>query len=308
MPILHKTSSNYDFTVKTVPVYAENPITGEMERTGTYCNQKQDDGSIVGPMVSKRYKIADNAEVVDRAREALFGAGLNPDTAEFTARGCENDARWHFQWDWKDETIKLPAVGDELGLRLSVQNSFDRKLKVAFRLGMLRLACLNGMTTLEDEFALSKKHNGSLNLGFMSEALGKALDAFAPEKAGAVFSRLAELKVTQAQGLTILQNFVEDVSGFSERTRSRVSEIWNAPTHAEDSDRNLYNLYNATTQFLTHDVNPERVEMAEKLNRNVLLTLDSGVRNGEKELNRLWTPREPVAVVSEVQENVLELN
>ena len=306
MPILHKTSSNYDFTVKTVPVFAQNPNTGEFERTGTYCNQKQDDGSIVGPMVSKRYKIADNAEVVSHARNALLGAGLNPDTAEFTARGCENDSRWHFQWDWKGETITLPQVGDKLGLRLSVQNSFDRKLKVAFRLGMLRLVCANGMTTLENEFALSKKHNGSLNLGFMGQALGDALDAFSPEKAGAVFSRLAKLEITQEQGLTILQNFVEDVSGFSERTRSRVSEIWNAPTHAEDSDRNLYNLYNATTQFLTHDVNPERVEMAEKLNRNVLLTLNNAAEVGQ--INAFAMPRKPVAVVSEVQEDVLELN
>ena len=46
-------------------------------------------------------------------------------------------------YDFKNQTRALrredPEVGDEVGLRLTLQNSFDRSLRVSFALGMLRL-------------------------------------------------------------------------------------------------------------------------------------------------------------------------
>ena len=279
MPILHKIRNDWDFDVTTEPAKVTNPVTGEDTRTGGYVNMRTDTDEIVGPYVSKRYAVANNREIVSRGTDALRGAGLNPDTAEFNAYGFNNGRSWRFEWAWKDQTIKVPQVGDDLGLRLSVSNSFDRSKKIAWALGMLRLVCSNGMTTLNSAFHLSNKHNGGLNLGRMSGALGEALENFSPEKAGKTFQELAELKITQDQGLHILQNFVQDVTGFSERTRSRVSEIWNAPTHEEDSDRNLYNLYNATTQFLTNDVAESRFELSDKVGSGVLKNLSLASNN-----------------------------
>ena len=305
MPILHEIRNDWDFDVETVPATITSPATGEQVRTGGYVNMRTDTDEIVGPYVSKRYAVANNREIVSRGADALRGAGLNPDTAQFNAYGFNNGRSWRFEWAWKDQTIKVPQVGDDLGLRLSVSNSFDRSKKIAWALGMLRLICANGMTTLNSAFHLSNKHNGGLNLGRMSGALGEALENFSPEKAGKTFQELAESKITQDQGLHILQNFVQDVTGFSERTRSRVSEIWNAPTHEEDSDRNLYNLYNATTQYLSHDLNENRREMADDLSQDVLGVL-VGASRDLTEREKLWTPRE-VVKVTETQEDVIQL-
>jgi len=306
MPILHELRNDWDFDVETIPAKVTNPITGEETRTGGYCNMRTDTGEIVGPYVSKRYAVANNREIVGRGMDALRGAGLNPDTAEFNAYGFNNGKSWRFEWSWKDQTIKVPQVGDDLGLRLSVSNSFDRSKKIAWALGMLRLVCSNGMTALNSAFHLSNKHNGGLNLNRMGGALGEALENFSPDKAGKVFGDLAQLEISQDQGLHILQNFVQDVTGFSERTRSRVSEIWNAPTHSEDEGRNLYNLYNATTQYLSHDLNPNRREMADDVSQDVLGLLVDASRNQDSR-NKLWTPRE-VVQVTEVQEDVIQLN
>ena len=65
--------------------------------------------------------------------------------------------------------------------------------------------------------------------------------------------------------------------------------IWNSPTHEEDKDRNLYNLNNAVTQHLTHDVADERFEYANRVTTNVLKRFDLASRN-EKRLEQLWTP------------------
>jgi len=305
MPILHKIRNDWDFDVTTEPAKVTNPVTGEDTRTGGYVNMRTDTGEIVGRYVSKRYAVANNREIVGRGLDALRGAGLNPDTAEFNAYGFNEGRSWRFEWAWKDQTIKVPQVGDELGLRLSVSNSFDRSKKIAWALGMLRLVCSNGMTALNNAFHLSNKHNGGLNLDRMSGALGEALDNFQPEKVGKDFQNLAEVEIDQQQGLHILQNFVEDVVGFSERSRSRVSEIWNAPTYEADSGRNMYNLYNATTQYLTHDLNENRREMAEDVSQGVLELLVSASRN-ETERNKLWTPREQIAV-TEKQEEVIQV-
>jgi hypothetical protein len=49
--------------------------------------------------------------------------------------------------------------------------------------------------------------------------------------------------------------------------------VWDSPSFGEDQGRNLYNLYNATTEHLTREVQPTRFEYANRVNRNVLTNL-----------------------------------
>jgi hypothetical protein len=59
----------------------------------------------------------------------------------------------------------------------------------------------------------------------------------------------------------------------SESLRDSIQMVWDAPTHKEDEGRNLYNLYNATTQHLTHDVEGGRFEYARRVSHSVLKNL-----------------------------------
>ena len=113
-----------------------------------------------------------------------------------------------------------------------------------------------------------------------------------------VYGRLAQTNLTQEQGITILKNLAT-AKVFSEKVRESVARIWNDPTHEEDKDRNLYNLNNAVTQHLTHEVADERFEYANRVTSNVLKRFDMAARNS-KRLEKLWTPaKSDVVVVTE---------
>jgi hypothetical protein len=55
----------------------------------------------------------------------------------------------------------------------------------------------------------------------------------------------------------------------------QIAGVWNAPRYTEDSDRTVYNLYNAATQHLTHEVSNKRFDLAERATAGILKTLVS---------------------------------
>ena len=75
---------------------------------------------------------------------------------------------------------KVPQVGDIMGYRLTVQNSFDRTLRVSFALGLMRLVCTNGMQTMQKDVDMVSKHSQKLDLDSLitDDALDKASDSW----------------------------------------------------------------------------------------------------------------------------------
>ena len=59
---------------------------------------------------------------------------------------------------------------------------------------------------------------------------------------------------------------------------------------------NLYNLNNAVTQHLTHEVADTRFEYANRVTTNVLKRFDLAARNSTR-LNKLWTPQKNEEIV-----------
>jgi hypothetical protein len=161
-------------------------------------------------------------------------------------------------------------------------------------LGLVRLVCTNGMTTTEKEIEMVKKHSTNVNIGdiITEDALDSAL---AKLKNGlSVYTRLADVTLEQEQGLSILQNLTHG-KVISEKLRESIAKIWNDPTHDEDKGRNLYNLNNAITQHLTHDVADTRFEYANRVTNNVLKRFDMASRNPAR-LKKLWTPQKTVEI------------
>ena len=187
-----------------------------------------------------------------------------------------------------DFRASVPQVGDVMGYRLTAQNSFDRSLRVSFALGLVRLVCTNGMTTMEKEVDMVKKHSVQVNV---ADILGDgALDTALAKlgKATDVYARLASVAIDEEQGLNILANFTK--SGvISDKLRENIARIWLNPTHNEDRDRNLYNLNNAVTQHLTHDVADTRFELSNRVTNNVLKRLDLASTNKNR-LEKLLKP------------------
>ena len=285
MPIVAKQKVNegYDFTVKQVEV--PHPTKGG--KSGYFMNVREDNDDILG-WTTERYGIVQHRDILGKSDEAFERRGIEVERKVIVTEG---GAKMRAQYDLKGDLFQadIPKVGDTDAYRLTAQNSFDRSLRISYALGLVRLVCTNGMTTTEKEVEMVKKHSTNVNIGdiITEDALDSAL---ARLKNGLnVYSRLADVSLEQEQGLTILQNLANG-KVISEKLRESIAKIWNDPTHDEDKGRNLYNLNNAITQHLTHDVADTRFEYANRVTNNVLKRFDLASRNS-KRLEKLWTPQ-----------------
>jgi hypothetical protein len=279
-------TNNYDFKVGQKPLYHSNK-----KKTGFFANVRKDTGETIG-ICTERYALVQNSDLIDRAESAFASKGLtNYDREVYVT---DNGSKMRATYDFKGHDIKIPAVGDAMGFRLTLQNSFDRSLRVSFALGMLRLVCTNGMQTLEKEFDMLKKHSAQLDLDKLltGEAIDSALSRF--KASGDVFGRLAVSKITQDEGKAALGNLLKK-NVFSEKVREGIAHRFDNPTYEEDGkagdERNLYQLYNAVTQHLTADnltdtsgnavgrMVDTRFEYANRISANVLKSFDRAATN-----------------------------
>ena len=284
--------TGYDFTAKQVAV--PHPITGD--RSGYFMNIREDNDEIVG-WTTERYGLVNHKDVISFADNAFANRNIAVQRKVIVTEG---GSKMRAQYDLigDDFQAEVPKVGDIVGYRLTAQNSLDRSLRLAYELGLLRLVCTNGMNTLESEVSMTKKHSMGVNLEDVLSP--QALDAALNKLKGSldIYGRLADVDVSQEQGIIILQNLA-NAKVFSEKVREEIAKIWNEPTHEEDKGRNLYNLNNAVTQHLTHEVADERFEYANRVTSNVLKRFDMAARN-PKRLEKLWTPaKSDVVVVTE---------
>ena len=283
MPKVPTQTSDYNFTVEQVPLFD-----AKGRRTGFFGNQRTDNGTILG-VTSERYGIQNNAPLIERAEKAFKDQGLEWEEENRNIVVTGDGQRMRAVYDFPNQIKRRErSVGDNMGLRLTVQNSFDRSLRVSFAMGVLRLVCTNGMTSLEKEQSMTKKHSSGNDLNFLGEALSRAIGSW--DKALLTYNNLESIEIKPQEGLNALHNLAKG-GALSDRMAGEISKIWNNPTYEEDKGRNLYNLYNAVTEHLTREVEGTRYELAERVNQKVLKRLDQAARSGAKKDKLLLLPK-----------------
>jgi len=285
-------SSDFNFTVERVPLTLPNS-----NRSRVFAHVRTDTGEELG-WGTEQYGFVQNGDLIHDAEEAFESRGMVPTNRHIvvTGRGEKLFAQYDFANETAIATRREDRVkGMELGMRLTLQNSFDRSLRVSFALGMVRLVCLNGMTTMEKEFGMTRKHSSNVEIGFIGDALDKATGSF--HKAAQGFSVLGERDITQDQGRNIL-NQLNKAKVLSNVVKDGILKVWENPTREEDEARNLWTLYNAATQHLTHEVSGERFEYANTVSTNVLKRLRGAAESSDK-LNRLVVAIPTKTVIAE---------
>lgn len=267
-------STHYAFKVEAAPSFMQL-ADGTFVRDGFTVNRRVDNMAVLGK-VTDRYGIVQNDDLIDAAETAFAKAGLRDFKRNIVVTG--EGERMYAVYNFKSH-VKALEVGDEVGLRLIVQNSFDGSLRGSLLAAMERLLCANGLTGVDEEFGLTQKHGSKISVDFVGDALAKAMAAF--DTSIATFNRMARVGITQAQGHAILANLAK-AKTLSGKLHEGIETIWTAPTHAEDSARNLFNLYNAVTQYTTHEVAGERFELANRVAANVLKTLERASRDANR--------------------------
>ena len=220
MPITAKQTknANWDFDV-----VQERLLRASGGKAPIYANVRTDTDEVLG-YSTDRYGIVQNDDLLSRAESAFNSRGIN---YERNVYATDNGAKMRAVYDLTGDQFqtKVPQVGDIMGYRLTVQNSFDRTLRVSFALGLMRLVCTNGMQTMQKDVDMVSKHSQKLDLDSLitDAALDKALGFLS--KSGDVFGRLASTPLDDELGLNVLANLTKK-KVMSEKVRERVAGIW----------------------------------------------------------------------------------
>ena len=252
------TTEEYDFPVELQKLY-----TRDQKPAGFWGTRRTDTGQVLR-VTSDKYGLLLNTDLVKTVDEVLTGKGLDYARQLTVAR---DGATMYGRYEFPNEMRKIQKVGDEMGMRITIRNSYDRTSFAGLELGMFRLVCRNGMKAMRRAFGFNQKHSRKLSLDGVSDAIDRAVKAF--DEVGGEFTKLSEVPVSDTIGDYVLKNLTSDKI-LSEKLREEIVKVWLNPPFPEDKKRNLYNLYNAITFHLTHKVEPTRFEYADKVNSNVL--------------------------------------
>ena len=139
------------------------------------------------------------------------------------------------------------------------------------------------MMSLKADSQLKQRHSANLKLDSITESVLKCATKF--RESADMFRHLNDMLITEEQGVLILENLA-DKKMISTCMKDSITPIWidetykvNAGHAAIDHPRNMYNLYNAVTQHLTHNVAEHRFELSNRTNRNVLSRLSEAANN-----------------------------
>jgi hypothetical protein len=283
MPRKANQSSEWNFKVKT-----ERMHRADGSPTNMFATVREDTGHVFGQVSEKGYGLLQNEDFIFTVREALNGLGLNDFTENVIV--TDNGAKLYATYSFDNRIKTLHKVGDKVGLVLRFADSKDGTVSAQGELLAKVLRCLNGMSLEQGQFSLRQRHTVKINLDFVKDVIGKAVNDF--DAALAVFDRLAEISLTDEQGVNALGHL-----GLSEKVRESIKGLWINPNFAESRARNLYSLYDAATEYL-RDIEKERFVHATTLNRAILRKL---VRALDPEQFTLLTAKIETNTVNEIE-------
>ena len=238
-------------------------------------NFRTDNGVCLGTSTEK-YEIVNNESVVEVVEDAFANTDLGEFKREIVV--AREGARFYGVYDFPMQERVIANVGAVVSLRLTLNNSFDRSCGLNWAVGMMRKVCSNGMCSLVADTNVTKKQSAKLDLSFIKEGIDASVEKF--DASVEAFKNLGKREITQKEGGLILDNLaIKKV--LSESLRDSIQMVWDAPTFGEDQGRNLYNLYNATTEHLTSQVQPKRFEYANRVNRGVLSNLSRAEKSAD---------------------------
>jgi hypothetical protein len=277
-------TSVFDFTVEQRKTYI--PHNGGYSWTGKWSNVRTDTGESLGDGISEQYGLLQNSVLVE-SLETAFNDFQQLHDFKREISVTENGARFYGRYSFpRNKRILTPAVGDSVGMVFDLRNSFDRSTKAGLGIGSLRLLCLNGMTSTENMASITARHTNKINVGTIKDGIEMAIERW--ESSVDKIAEFSQREVTQEQGIVILNNLAQK-KVLSESLKDSIEFIWNGQVEGlgrggeADKARNLWNLYNATTEHLTHQVAPKRFEYSRSVENKVLTTFTRGMSD-----KKLW--------------------
>lgn len=196
-------------------------------------------------VVSDQYKLVQHREAMEPAVEILGREGWKVDASRIERDGSSAFVQLTRRDAISPEVTRV--VGEKVGERLMLRNSYDKSSSLTFTMGAIVLVCSNGMVA-----------PGKGGLGFNGHHTGDVRENFDQFLRGLAKIE-AGLATRMIEHYSQLDRFVPEQIGYEiikrsvgERVSLQVLPMWTAGI-GRDGSRSAWNLYNGITQYLTHD-------------------------------------------------------
>lgn len=225
-----------DFPVAKVPVYLA--LGKEIENHRAIV--RPDTGAVLG-LVSDSYEVVTHKQSLEPHLERFASEGWKINRVTVERTGAKAWVELHNAIETRE--VK---VGDAVGLRLLIWNSYDGTTGVGTAASHYVTWCLNGAVSLERIFSHAVRHTGGAYERVEKNA-DRSYDAFG--KTVELYRGLADTTVSPE----IARKVIQEVCGI--KKLDLVKHHWTNDGHGpgHNTDPTAWNLYNAITYYLTHE-------------------------------------------------------
>lgn len=219
----------------------------------------------VSAVMSDRYTIfnhEDAFKIIDEAAK-----NLAPEV-KGDVRFYSNDGYMKVQYDLPEQYNIMVGEGDPLRTRLVGYNSVDGSKTLSFHIDFLRLVCQNGMQGFSREFNFTRKHSRFIhedthdfNIAAQMEVAWKTVAENA--------ATLKNNAVDYQKGMDAIKAMVERKL-FPKKMQRWIEDEWKKSTDntqirsSADNGGNLWTLYNAFTNAITHSTNSKGEKLSDQ--------------------------------------------
>tara|TARA_R100000655_G_scaffold62775_1_gene101268 strand:+ start:41 stop:892 length:852 start_codon:yes stop_codon:yes gene_type:complete len=168
----------------------------------------------------------------------------------------------------KTNVTPKSLLGDPIKGQIIIVNSYDGSRKASIMFGLMRLACLNGMVSLDKDTGVHafKKHTNSNVFEYEYRKLGlfkEAMDNFAVQ---------LQSYANTVVSLDTVRNTLKKTIAKNEVRENQIMEYIDSNNRGSIDKIDLYSVYNGVTEWATHQPSRENAEMNNVyLNRQVLV-------------------------------------
>ena len=168
----------------------------------------------------------------------------------------------------KTNVTPKSLLGDPIKGQIIIVNSYDGSRKASIMFGLMRLACLNGMVSLDKDTGVHafKKHTNSNVFEYEYRKLGlfkEAMDNFAVQ---------LQSYANTVVSLDTVRNTLKKTIAKNEVRENQIMDYIDSNNRGSIDKIDLYSVYNGVTEWATHQTSRENAEMNNVyLNRQVLV-------------------------------------
>ena len=273
------------------------------------------DGNLLGTdyshrlgTVSSDYQPIHNTAFMGALRTAMVQNDLEPKTTTILSSASGTRCRIqmyienHTITELKDNGAYHPKVGDELGILLTADNSYDSTWRPRISNAFLRVWCDNGCASFSPFESQLHKHTGGIDIKVFRNELAGIIESI--KKDSYVIKKLKEIKIDQKQGQRFIEKLIADVLKLNQVDSTAMRLHWQRPDTGilkefrglkldgeAGNDRNAWQVFNAATRVLSDKKTSKSVETRESTSTR-LSSVFAGFANDPETIAE-WTTFEP---------------